>query len=266
MKKIRIDEYLYTRDMVESVDMARRLIMAGYVFNDNLRIYTPGEKIDPCKSKIILKGKNRKYVSRGGLKLEKAISKFNLNLKGKISMDIGSSTGGFTDCMLKEGASKVYSVDVGYGQLDWSLRNDPRVVVMERTNIRKVTRDQLGEELDFISIDVSFISLSLVLPVARDLLSDRGELVALIKPQFEAEAHEVEEGGVIRDRNIHRRIIEEVSSFAKSLGFYSRGLWYSPIKGPSGNIEFLIYLSKLPGENPYSLEELFNSLDNNFTH
>ena len=187
------------------------------------------------------------YVSRGGLKLEKAVKFFGVNLKDKVCMDIGASTGGFTDCMLQNGAKKVFSVDVGYGQFAWKLRQDERVVCMERTNIRYVTDEQIGEKLDFASIDVSFISLTKVLPVAFNLLKDDGEVVALIKPQFEAGREQVGKKGVVRDSKVHKEVIEKIIAFSESIGFCVKNLSFSPIKGPEGNIEFLLYLGKSGG-------------------
>lgn len=203
------------------------------------------------------KGNPIKYVSRGGLKLEKAMEKFNIDLKDNITMDIGASTGGFTDCMLQNKAKKVFAVDVGYGQLDWKLRNHKDVVVMERTNIRNVTREDIIDIIDFVSIDVSFISLELVLPVAYDLLSDNGGVVALIKPQFEAGKEKVGKNGIIRDKNVHIEVIEKVLKFSKELGFGIDGLDYSPITGAKGNIEFITYLKK-GSERNIDIKEIEN--------
>jgi len=243
MAKKRADVVLYEQGLVNSREKAKRIIMSGSVFIGTIRIDKPGEQIDEG-SEITIKNNPIKYVSRGGLKLEKAIASFNLILEDKVSMDIGASTGGFTDCMLAFGASKVYAVDVGYGQLDWSLRNDPRVVVMERTNIRNIKKSDIGEGIDFISIDVSFISLKLVLPVAADLIKDSGEIVALIKPQFEAGKDKVGKKGIIRDKNIHLEVIQHVLEYIKDLGLVANFLNYSPIKGATGNIEFLVLISK----------------------
>ena len=240
MKK-RADVILYEKGLVDSREKGKRVIMDGSVFIGNLRIDKPGEKLDE-DVEIIIKENPNIYVSRGGLKLEKAIDSFDLSLQDKVTMDIGSSTGGFTDCMLKNGASRVFAVDVGYGQLDWKLRNDSRVVVMERTNIRNVTNEDIGEKINFISIDVSFISLRLVLPVAKNLLDENGGVVALIKPQFEAGKDKVGKKGVIRDKKIHFDVIKSVMQFCLEIDLGIYGLTYSPITGATGNIEFLIYL------------------------
>lgn len=240
MKK-RADVILYEKGLVDSREKGKRVIMEGSVFVGTLRIDKPGEKLDEDVD-ITIKENPNIYVSRGGLKLEKAINFFNLSLKDKVGMDIGSSTGGFTDCMLKNGASKVFAIDVGYGQLDWKLRNDPKVVVMERTNIRNVKPEDINETIDFTSIDVSFISLRLVLPVAKTLLSEDGEVLALIKPQFEAGRDKVGKKGIIKDKNTHFEVIKNISDFCTELGFGIEGLTYSPITGATGNIEFLICL------------------------
>jgi 23S rRNA (cytidine1920-2'-O)/16S rRNA (cytidine1409-2'-O)-methyltransferase len=198
---------------------------------------------------VEVRGETLKYVSRGGLKLEKAMAEFPITLEGKTTMDIGASTGGFTDCMLQNGAVKVFAVDVGYGQFAWKLRQDPRVVNMERTNIRYVTPEQIGVPIDFASIDVSFISLKLVLPVVYTLLADNGEVAALIKPQFEVGRGQVGKKGVVRDINVHYEVIENTLSYAREAGFTVAGLTFSPIKGPEGNIEYLTYLKKEKSEN-----------------
>jgi len=239
--KKRADVILYEKGLVESREKAKRVIMEGSVFVGSQRIDKPGEKLEEDVD-ITIKENPITYVSRGGLKLEKAIESFNIDLVNKVAMDIGASTGGFTDCMLQNGALKVFAVDVGYGQLDWKLRNDSRVIVMERTNIRNVTLDDIGEKIDFISIDVSFISLRLVLPVAKSLLKDKGEIIALIKPQFEAGREKVGKKGIVRDKNTHIEVIESIVEFSKELGLGINGLSYSPITGATGNIEFLIYL------------------------
>jgi len=239
--KKRADVILVEKGLVDSREKAKRVIMEGLVFVGSKRIDKPGDKLDE-DIEIIIKENPLTYVSRGGLKLEKAIDIFNIDLENKVAMDIGASTGGFTDCMLQNGVSKVFAVDVGYGQLDWRLRNDPRVIVMERTNIRNVSLDDIGEKIDFISIDVSFISLRLVLPVAKSLLKEDGEVVALIKPQFEAEREKVGKKGIVREKNTHCEVIESVINFSRELGLGVSGLSYSPITGATGNIEFLIYL------------------------
>ena len=222
--------------------------MAGIVFVDEQKLDKAGEMIS-LDAKIEVRGNVCPYVSRGGLTLEKAINEFDIDLTDKVCMDIGASTGGFTDCMLQNGAKKVFSVDVGYGQFAWKLRQDERVVCMERTNIRYVTKEDIGETLDFASIDVSFISLTKVLPVAFSLTKDTGEVVALIKPQFEAGREQVGKKGVVRDGNVHKEVIENVIRFSNSIGFGVKALSFSPIKGPEGNIEFLVYLYK--GENKF---------------
>ena len=241
--KQRLDVLLVEKGLCESRERAKALIMAGQVYVDGQKCDKAGENVDVEKTPEI-RGETLKYVSRGGLKLEKAINTFPIDLGGKICMDIGASTGGFTDCMLQNGAKKVFAVDVGYGQFSWKLRNDERVVNMERTNIRYVKPEDIGTELDFASVDVSFISLRLVLPVLCELLADNGEAVALIKPQFEAGRGQVGKKGVVRDINVHYSVVESVLDFAKTVGFSVCGLSFSPIKGPEGNIEYLVYLKK----------------------
>ncbi|SDK50807.1 TlyA family RNA methyltransferase [Natronincola ferrireducens] len=241
MEKLRLDMLLVEKGYFESREKARRNIMAGLVFVDNQKIDKPGTKVK-ADATLIVKGNAIPYVSRGGLKLEKAIEAFAIDLENKICLDIGASTGGFTDCMLQNGASKVYAIDVGYGQLDWKLRQDSRVVVMERTNIRYVEPEAMEELGDFASIDVSFISLKLVLPVVKTLLKSSGEIVALVKPQFEAGKEKVGKKGVVKDENVHKEVVEEIINFAKNLEFQILELSYSPIKGPEGNIEYLLYM------------------------
>ena len=245
MEKERLDCYLVSTGIVESREKAKALIMAGQIFIDNQKCDKPGMQIKEG-TKIELRGEKLKYVSRGGLKLEKAMGVFPIVLDGKVCIDIGASTGGFTDCMLQNNAKHVFSVDVGYGQFAWKLRNDPRVTNMERTNIRYVTSEQLGTKCDFASIDVSFISLKLVLPVAYELLCNNGEVIALVKPQFEAGREQVGKKGVVRDKSVHASVIENVLGYAGDNGFFPAGLTYSPIKGPEGNIEYLLYLKKSP--------------------
>ncbi|MDU6982814.1 MAG: TlyA family RNA methyltransferase [Terrisporobacter othiniensis] len=240
MKK-RIDILLVDKGHFESRERAKKAIMAGLVFVDNQRCDKPGTEVKE-DANILVKGNPIPYVSRGGLKLEKAMKYFGVTLKDKVCMDIGASTGGFTDCMLQNGAIKVFSIDVGYGQLAWKLRQDERVVCMERTNIRHVTIEDTKEFADFASIDVSFISLKLVLPKAKELLTREGEVVALIKPQFEAGKGKVGKKGVVRDKNVHIEVIEMISTFAVDNGFAILNIDYSPIKGPEGNIEYLIHL------------------------
>ena len=219
------------------------MIMEGNVFVENQREDKAGATFD-TEAEITVKGNTLKYVSRGGLKLEKAMTHFGITLEGKVCMDIGASTGGFTDCMLQNGAVKVYSVDVGYGQFAWKLRQDPRVVCMEKTNIRYVTPADIDDVLDFASVDVSFISLTKVLIPARELLRDGGELVCLIKPQFEAGREKVGKKGVVRDKAVHEEVVERIIEFASQNGFFVKNLEYSPIKGPEGNIEYLVYIRK----------------------
>ncbi len=242
MKK-RLDGLLVEKGLVTGRDKAKAVIMAGLVYVDNQKEDKPGTTFDE-NALIELRGGNLKYVSRGGLKLEKAMQAFPISLHERVCMDIGASTGGFTDCMLQNSASKVYAVDVGYGQLAWSLRTDERVVVMERTNIRYVTRENLDDDIDFASIDVSFISLKLVLPVAYELLKKDGEIVCLIKPQFEAGRGNVGKKGVVRDIAVHRSVVQNICEFASEHGFSALGLDFSPVKGPEGNIEYLLYLKK----------------------
>lgn len=244
MAKIRLDALLVKNGLAQSRDRAKAVIMAGQVYIDNQKCDKAGLMVDEDTAKPEVRGETLKYVSRGGLKLEKAMQEFPITLQGKTAMDIGASTGGFTDCMLQNGAKKVFAVDVGYGQFAWKLRQDERVVNMERTNIRYVTPEDIGEEIDFASIDVSFISLRLVLPVAKSLLTDNGELVALIKPQFEAGRGQVGKKGVVKDIKVHFEVIKTVLDFAREAGLFIAGLSFSPIKGPEGNIEYLAYLKK----------------------
>ena len=242
-EKERLDVLLVNRGLAPSREKAKALIMAGQVFVDNEREDKAGS-VFPSTVQIEIHGDTLKYVSRGGLKLEKAMAEFPIDLTGKICMDIGASTGGFTDCMLQNFAAKVYAVDVGYGQFAWKLRQDERVVCMEKTNIRYVTPEDIDDVLDFASVDVSFISLSKVLPAAFLLLKDKGEMVCLIKPQFEAGREKVGKKGVVRDPKVHLEVIENVLGFATANGFSVLGLSYSPVKGPEGNIEYLVHLRK----------------------
>ena len=243
--KERLDVLLVSQGLAASREKAKAIIMSGNVLVNGQREDKAGTMID-VKAEITVKGGQLKYVSRGGLKLEKAMSHFDLTLEGRVCMDVGASTGGFTDCMLQNGAVKVYSVDVGHGQLDWKLRNDPRVVCMEKTNIRYVTPEQIEEPAAFVSIDVSFISLTKVLPPVRELMTEDGEIVCLIKPQFEAGREKVGKKGVVRDPKVHEEVIEKVIDFAATVGLESRELELSPIKGPEGNIEYLLHLLKRP--------------------
>ena len=241
--KERLDVMLLNRGLAPSREKAKAIIMSGVVFVDGQREDKAGSSFDE-KVSIEIKGNTLKYVSRGGLKLEKAMANFDVTLNGKICMDVGASTGGFTDCMLQNGAVKVYAVDVGNGQLDWKLRQDERVVCMEKTNIRYVTPDQVSDKIDFSSIDVSFISLTKVLLPVKELLSAKGEVVCLIKPQFEAGREKVGKKGVVRDIGVHKEVIHKVIDYGKEIGFTVCNLDYSPIKGPEGNIEYLLHLSK----------------------
>ena len=252
MKK-RLDVLVFEKGFAESREKAKAIIMAGEIYVDNQKADKCGQSYNENVN-IEFRGTAPKYVSRGGLKLEKAINNFHLDLKGKVTMDIGASTGGFTDCMLQNGAEKVYSIDVGYGQLAWKLRNDSRVVNLERTNMRKVTKEQVPDEIDFFSIDVSFISLKLLLPVARDLLSENAQAVCLIKPQFEAGREKIGKKGVVRDPQVHIEVVESIYNFCLENGYSVLNLDYSPIKGPEGNIEYLIHLQK--SENPVSFTEI----------
>lgn len=241
--KERLDVLLVNRGLAPSREKAKTMIMEGNVFVNNNREDKAGSTFsEDCQ--IEVRGKTLQYVSRGGLKLEKAMTHFGITLEGKICMDIGASTGGFTDCMLQNGAQKVYAVDVGYGQFAWKLRQDERVVCMEKTNIRYVTPEQIGDALDFASVDVSFISLTKVLGPARELLKEDGQMVCLIKPQFEAGREKVGKKGVVRDKRVHEEVIEKVISFALETGFSIYNLEYSPIKGPEGNIEYLVYIGR----------------------
>ena len=245
--KERLDVLLVQKGLAKSRENAKAVIMCGDVFVNNEREDKPGTKID-IDADIIVKGNKLKYVSRGGLKLEKAMDNFDVTIDGKICMDVGSSTGGFTDCMLQNGAVKVYAVDVGHGQLDWKLRNDERVICMERTNIRYVTNEDVNDLIDFSSIDVSFISLTKVLIPVRNLLANDGEIVCLIKPQFEAGREKVGKKGVVKDKAVHREVIEKVIDFAINNGFDVLNLEFSPVKGPEGNIEYLLHLKKIDAD------------------
>ncbi|HAH18121.1 TlyA family RNA methyltransferase [uncultured Eubacterium sp.] len=248
--KERLDVLLVNKGLCESRQKAKAIIMSGNVYVENQKEDKAGSMFD-VNANIEVRGHVLPYVSRGGLKLEKAINNYNLDLKDKICMDVGASTGGFTDCMLQNGAIKVYSVDVGHGQLAWKLRNDERVVCMEKTNIRYVTNEDIPDLIDFTSIDVSFISLTLVLPVVKNLLNIGGEVVALIKPQFEAGREKVGKKGVVRDPQVHFEVIEKVVNFSNELGFKLLDIEFSPIKGPEGNIEYLIHLKKESNEEEY---------------
>lgn len=242
-KKERLDILLVEKGICESREKAKTNIMAGLIFVDGQRIDKAGEKVK-VDSEIIFKGEKLKYVSRGGLKLEKAMNTFGIDLTNKVCMDIGASTGGFTDCMLQNNASKVFAVDVGYGQFAWKLRTDERVVCMEKTNIRYVTPEDIGIALDFASIDVSFISLRTIMPAVKALLGEKGEVVALIKPQFEAGRDKVGKKGVVRDKEVHLEVINTIINFLMENELNVLGLSYTPIKAPEGNREYLVYFTK----------------------
>ena len=246
----RLDVLLVSLGLAESRAKAQATIMAGEVYVNGQKADKSGMEVD-ITSNIEVRGSACPYVSRGGLKLEKALKNFGVDPTGYVCSDSGASTGGFTDCLLQQGASKVFAIDVGYGQLAWKIRNDPRVVVMERTNIRYVTLEDLGEPLDLSVIDVSFISLGLVLPVVKTLLKPTGQVLCLIKPQFEAGKDKVGKKGVVRDPAVHEEVLQNFISLAKSLDFTIRNLTFSPVKGPEGNIEFLAHLSMQPGEDSY---------------
>ena len=243
MAKERLDALLVKRNLVQSRERAKTTIMAGLVLVDGQKVDKAGTMVKP-EAEIRVLGNTLPYVSRGGLKLEKAIREFGVSLQGKVAADIGASTGGFTDCMLQNGAVKVFAIDVGYGQLAWSLRTDERVVNMERTNVRNVTPDQLGQPVDLASIDVAFISLEKVLPSVREMLQPEGEIVALIKPQFEAGREKVGKKGVVREPSVHEEVIFRVLALARQMELTPKALTYSPVKGPEGNIEYLVWLAK----------------------
>lgn len=243
MSKERLDVLLVSRGLAESREKAKAIIMSGNVYVDGQKEDKAGTSFND-KVNIEVRGNTLKYVSRGGLKLEKAMANFDVTLERKICMDVGSSTGGFTDCMLQSGAVRVYAVDVGHGQLAWKLRNDERVVCMEKTNIRYVTPDDIPDKIQFSSIDVSFISLTKVLGPVKELLSDDGQIVCLIKPQFEAGREKVGKHGVVRDKAVHLEVINKVIEYAVSIGFEVLNLEFSPVKGPEGNIEYLLHLQK----------------------
>lgn len=248
-EKKRLDCLIFERGLAESREKAKTIIMMGNVYVDHQKSDKPGTML-PEDANIEVRGEGLRYVSRGGLKLEKAMSVFPIVLKDKVTMDIGASTGGFTDCMLQNGAKKVYSVDVGYGQLAWKLRTDPRVINLERTNVRYLSHEQVPDEIEFFSVDVSFISLCLVLPVARGFMAENATAVCLIKPQFEAGRGKVGKKGVVRDKAVHIEVIEKIVHFVLENGFSVLGLTFSPVKGPEGNIEYLVYLQK--SEQPES--------------
>ena len=251
MKKIRLDQLVFDKGLAESRERAKAYIMAGSVYVNGQKETKPGTSVAEDAA-VEMRGETLPYVSRGGLKLEKAIAAFGLTFEGKTCMDVGSSTGGFTDCMLQKGAQKVYAVDVGYGLLDWKLRNDPRVVNMEKVNVRYLDPETIETPVDFISIDVSFISLKLVFPVAADLLGEDGSLVCLVKPQFEAGREQVGKKGIVRDPKVHCQVIENVITYGRENGLFSHGLTWSPVTGAKGNIEYLLYMKKQPPQEEIS--------------
>ena len=251
--KERLDVLLVQRGHAASREKAKAVIMAVCVYVNGQKEDKAGSMFD-CAAEIEVRGNTLRYVSRGGLKLEKAMKNFGVELEGKVCMDVGASTGGFTDCMLQNGAVKVYSIDVGYGQLDWKLRNDPRVVCMEKTNIRYVTPDDIGELVDFVSIDVAFISLTKVLEPVKALMKENAQIVCLIKPQFEAGREQVGKKGVVREPRVHEEVIQMVMNYALSLGFHILGIDHSPIRGPEGNIEYLLYMEN-DNREPVTIDE-----------
>lgn len=253
MKKERLDLLLVEQGHFSSRERAKATIMAGKVLVNEVKIEKAGTMV-PADGTIRILGEIHPFVSRGGLKLQKGLVEFNILLDGLVMADIGASTGGFSDCALQAGARKVYAIDVGYGQLDWKIRQDPRVVVWERTNIRNVTKESFGDPIDFVGIDVSFISLSLVLPVVKEFLDSAGKVICLIKPQFEAGKERVGKNGVVRDPKVHQAVLTEVLRKIAEIGFSIQGLSFSPIRGPEGNIEFLAYLD-LSGISSVSLED-----------
>ncbi len=258
MSKIRADLLVLEQGFADSREKAKRLIMSGEVYLGTQRIDKPGQTIDD-DLQLTVKSNSMKYVSRGGFKLEKAINLYNIQLKDTTCADIGASTGGFTHCMLLNGAKKVYAIDVGYNQLDYSLRVDERVISMEKTNIRNLDLALIQDEIDFVSIDVSFISLELVLPKAVEMLKEGGHIVSLIKPQFEAGKEQVGKKGIVRDTKVHADVLNKIISLSKDSGLRIMGLTYSPIKGAKGNVEFLIYLEKSHDEDrEYNIEYLIS--------
>lgn len=245
--KERLDVLLVNNNLAESREKAKALIMSGIVYVNGVKEDKAGSSFDPEKSQIEVRGSTLKYVSRGGLKLEKALEVFPIDLNDAVCMDIGASTGGFTDCMLMNGAAKVFSIDVGHGQLAWKLRNDERVVCMEKTNFRYLKPEDIGMGVDFASVDVSFISLTKILIPARNILKDGAQMVCLIKPQFEAGRDKVGKKGVVREKSTHAEVVEKIYTFAGLIGFEVLGLDYSPIRGPEGNIEYLLHIRKKSG-------------------
>lgn len=259
MKKERIDVLLVEKGLAESREKAKRIIMSGIVYIDNEKVDKCGTKVN-VDSEILVKGNPLPYVSRGGLKLEKALEKFPITVKDKVALDIGASTGGFSDCMLQNGAKKIYAIDVGYGQLDWKIRSNEKVIPMDRTNIRYVSKDDLGELAEFVSIDVSFISLQLVLPVVKELTRDNVDIVALIKPQFEAGRDKVGKKGVIKDKKVHKEVIKNIADFCEEIDLNIKGLTYSPVKGAEGNREYLAHIRK--GKSTLDIDKLIEEIVN----
>ena len=257
-EKKRLDVLLVERGLASSREKAKALIMAGIVYVNQNKEDKAGASFDPEETQIEVKGAAIPYVSRGGLKLEKALQVFPIDLSGRVCMDIGASTGGFTDCMLQNGASKVYAIDVGYGQLDYKLRTDPRVVNMEKTNIRYLDTDLITEPVDLISIDVSFISLSHMFPVAAKVLAPEGQVLCLVKPQFEAGREQVGKGGIVRDPAVHEEVIKKVMGYAEENGLFPASLTFSPIKGTKGNIEYLLLLSRKKCDNKIGVGIIVN--------
>ena len=255
VEKERLDVLLVQQGLANSRELAKAYIMAGNVYVDGQKEDKAGTKV-AVTAKLEVKGNQMKYVSRGGYKLEKAMDVFGIRLDGKICLDIGASTGGFTDCMLQNGARKVYAIDVGYGQLAWKLRTDERVINMEKTNARYLEADSLAENVDVVTTDVSFISLDKILPAAYNILKPDGQLIALIKPQFEAGKDKVGKKGVVRDKNVHIEVIEKVLSFARETGFKIGGVDFSPIKGPEGNIEYLLWAGKALEDQEINVKEI----------
>lgn len=253
--KDRLDIILTERGLFSSREKAKASVMAGLIFVDGQRIDKPGTAVDK-DAEIVIKDNLCPYVSRGGLKLEKALNLYNFSLQDAVAVDIGASTGGFTDCMLQNGAAKVFAIDVGYGQLDWKLRNDSRVVNMEKVNIRYLDFDTVDDNIDFISIDVSFISLKLVFPIAARLLDEEGSLVCLVKPQFEAGREQVGKKGIVRDAKVHKEVIDKVIQYGKDNGLFPHGLTYSPVTGTKGNIEYLLYMKKFKSEEEIDIDKI----------
>ena len=256
--KDRLDVTLFNKGLFQSRERAKAAIMAGIVYVDGQRVDKAGTTVNDFQE-FFIKENLCPYVSRGGLKLEKALEFFSFSLEGITAVDIGASTGGFTDCMLKNGSKKVFAIDVGYGQLDYKLRNDPRVVNMEKVNIRYLDTKTIDKDVDFISIDVSFISLKLVFPIAASLLNETGSLVCLVKPQFEAGREQVGKKGIVRDINVHREVISNVIAYAESNGLYSNGLTFSPVTGAKGNIEYLLFLKKIKPDN-FDAAKIINTI------